>query len=245
MINIENIKFSYDKSETIFDNFSLNIDKGEFLCIVGNSGCGKSTLLRLIAGLEFPQEGLIKVDNEPVKGPSIDRSIVFQSYSLFPWLSVENNLKFALKASKKFTKEEIVSRTGFYIEKVGLSDSKKKYPFQLSGGMRQRTAFARSLALDSKILLLDEPFGALDTKIRKELQDLVSMIWHENQEKTIILITHDLREALSVASRIVFMQKGLIIEDMKFSEAERNNFKNYELADEKLKLISKLEALYE
>lgn len=245
MIDIDSIKFSYENGDLVFDDFSLSIKEGEFLCVIGKSGCGKSTLLKLLAGLEFPQAGSIKVGDKPIEGPSIDRTIVFQSYSLFPWMTVEGNIKFALERAKKFTKDQIRERTDFYLEKVGLTDSKKKYPFQLSGGMRQRTAIARSFALDSQILLLDEPFGALDIKIRKELQDLVYEIWKENPEKTIILITHDLREAIDIASRIVFMKDGIIQKDIAISEAERTDFNKASTGQDKIDLLLELEALYE
>lgn len=245
MIDIDSIKFSYENGDLVFDDFSLSIKEGEFLCVIGKSGCGKSTLLKLLAGLEFPQAGSIKVDGKSIEGPSIDRTIVFQSYSLFPWMTVEGNIKFALERAKKFTKDQIRERTDFYLEKVGLTDSKKKYPFQLSGGMRQRTAIARSFALNSEILLLDEPFGALDIKIRKELQDLVYEIWKENPGKTIILITHDLREALAIASRIVFMKDGIIQNDMSISEDDRADFDKAGNEHDKMDMLLELESLYE
>lgn len=201
-------------------------------------------MLRLITGLEFPQCGSITLDDGEIEPPPIDCSIVFQSYSLFPWLTVEGNIKFALKMAKKFSPQEIEERTDFYLERVGLSEHKKKYPFQLSGGMRQRTAIARSLAIDSKILLLDEPFGALDIKIRRDLQKLVRDIWEEDHEKTIVFVTHDISEALSVGNRIVFLKKGKIESDILIGEEERSNYGSCYFNEHSKELLE-LEKLYE
>lgn len=212
MIEVKNIVFSYNNSaDKVLNNLSLTVEDGEFLCIIGHSGCGKSTLLRLIAGLDLPLGGNITIDGKEVEGPSAERSIVFQQYSLFPWLTVKGNITFALTKSRRFKKEEISERADYFLEKVGMLKHKNKFPYQLSGGMRQRTAIAKALSLDSPFLLLDEPFGALDTQIRGELQRLLSELWQSGEKrKTVIFVTHDLEEALIMGSRIVFMKDGVL-----------------------------------
>lgn len=215
MIKIDNITFSYARSkENVLSNLNLTVKDGEFLCIIGHSGCGKSTLLRLVAGLDVPTEGVITVDGDLVTGPKAERTIVFQQYSLFPWLTVKKNVLFALKKTEKFLRQEMEERAEYFLEKTGMEDALDKYPYQLSGGMRQRTAIARALAMDSPFLLLDEPFGALDTKIRRELQGLLRQLWEKSAEKkTVIFVTHDLDEAMIMGSRIVFIKEGRIFHD--------------------------------
>ena len=207
MIQINDVSFRYSEdTKNILENFHLTVEDGEFLCVIGHSGCGKSTLLRLVAGLDFPQKGEILVDGETVRSPAVERSIVFQQYSLFPWLTVKKNVLFALKKTKKYSKEEAEARAELFLSRTGLAGDMDKYPYQLSGGMRQRTAIARALAVDSPFLLLDEPFGALDTKIRKELQSLLKELWENadtGKRKTVIFVTHDLEEAMIMGSRIV------------------------------------------
>lgn len=215
MIKIDKVTFSYPKSrESVLSDLSLTIEDGEFLCIIGHSGCGKSTLLRLIAGLDTPENGSIAVNGNAVTGPETDRTIVFQQYSLFPWMTVKKNVLFALKKTGKFSSQEMEQRAEFFLEKTGMKDAMDKYPYQLSGGMRQRTAIARALAMDSPFLLLDEPFGALDTKIRRELQDLLRKLWEKSEDKkTVIFVTHDLEEAMIMGSRIVFIKDGRIFRE--------------------------------
>lgn len=215
MIKIDNVTFSYPKSqESVLSDLSLTIEDGEFLCIIGHSGCGKSTLLRLIAGLDTPEKGSIAVDGKAVTGPETDRTIVFQQYSLFPWMTVKKNVLFALKKTGKFPQAQMESRAEFFLEKTGMKEAMDKYPYQLSGGMRQRTAIARALAMDSPFLLLDEPFGALDTKIRKELQDLLRKLWEKSEDKkTVVFVTHDLEEAMIMGSRIAFIKDGRIFRE--------------------------------
>ncbi|MFR7989904.1 MAG: ABC transporter ATP-binding protein [Anaerovoracaceae bacterium] len=212
MIELESVDFKYPGNSTnILEDFNLTVEDGEFLCVIGHSGCGKSTLLRLVAGLDLPQKGEIRIDGSPITGPGAERTIVFQQYSLFPWLTVKKNVLFALKKSGKYGKKEASARAELFLEKTGLRDHMDKYPYQLSGGMRQRTAIARALALDSPFLLLDEPFGALDTKIRKELQTLLKDLWEKGeQKKTVIFVTHDLDEAMIMGSRIVFIRDGKV-----------------------------------
>ena len=177
------------------------VRENDFVTILGPSGCGKSTLLRLVAGLDAPSCGQILLDGQPVRGPGADRGVVFQSYTLFPWLTVEQNIRFGLRergVSEAVQKE----RSDFFIAKVGLRGFEQHYPKQLSGGMQQRTAIARALANDPKMLLLDEPFGALDNQTRVLMQELLLGIW-EQAQKTVLFVTHDIDEAIFMASRVV------------------------------------------
>lgn len=219
MINIRDINFIYPKSEHFaLKGLSLDVEDGEFLCIIGHSGCGKSTLLRLVAGLDAPSGGEILVDGKKVTGPSTDRSIVFQQYSLFPWLTVKENVTFAVHKTGRFSKSEAAERAVFFLNKAGLAQVHNHYPYQLSGGMRQRTAIARALAMDAPYLLLDEPFGALDTKIRKDLQKLLRDLWKETG-KTVIFVTHDLEEAMIMGQRIVFIAGGKISREKRIDDS--------------------------
>jgi len=180
---------------------SLDVEDNDFITVLGPSGCGKSTLLRLVAGLETPSSGEILLDGARVQGPGADRGVVFQSYTLFPWLTVRQNICFGLreKAMPETMQREISSQ---YIAKVGLRGFEDHYPKQLSGGMQQRVAIARALANDPKILLLDEPFGALDNQTRVLMQELLLGIW-ESARKTVMFVTHDIDEAIFMASRVV------------------------------------------
>jgi len=182
---------------------TLNIARNDFVTILGPSGCGKSTLLRIVAGLDRPTTGTVVAAGRPVTGPGVDRGMVFQSYTLFPWLSVRENIAFGLREKGVAEKEkwEIVDS---YIDKVGLRGFENHWPKQLSGGMQQRTAIARALANDPRILLLDEPFGALDNQTRALMQELLLGIW-EREQKTVLFITHDIEEAVFMASRVVTM----------------------------------------
>lgn len=220
MIQVEGVSFAYPETgEKILKEISFTVEEGEILCIIGQSGSGKSTLLRLLAGLERPQSGEIFIDGKAVKGPSCECSVVFQQYSVFPWLTVRENVAFALKRTGKFDRREITQQAELFLKKVGLEKDMEKYPYQLSGGMRQRTAIARALATESPYLLLDEPFGALDTKIRKELQILLLELWKvSGKKKTIVFVTHDLEEALLLGSRILFVKDGKIAREKVISE---------------------------
>ena len=181
----------------------LTVAKNDFITILGPSGCGKSTLLRIIAGLDRPSAGRVLVEGREVRGPGPDRGMVFQSYTLFPWLTVAENIGFGLRERGVPVSErrEIVAS---YIDKVGLRGFEGHYPKQLSGGMQQRTAIARALANDPAILLLDEPFGALDNQTRGLMQELLLGIW-ERERKTVIFVTHDIEEAIFMASRVIVM----------------------------------------
>ena len=182
---------------------SLEVGDNDFITVLGPSGCGKSTLLRLVAGLETPTAGEILLDGASIAGPSADRGVVFQSYTLFPWLTVRQNICFGLR-EKSLPVAQQREISAHYIAQVGLRGFEDHYPKQLSGGMQQRVAIARALANDPKILLLDEPFGALDNQTRVLMQELLLGIW-EQAQKTVMFVTHDIDEAIFMASRVVVM----------------------------------------
>ncbi|NEP76476.1 MAG: ABC transporter ATP-binding protein [Okeania sp. SIO2G5] len=190
------------------EDISLDIEPNTFVTIIGPSGCGKSTLLNMVAGLSDATEGELLLNERPITGPGPDRGMVFQTYALMPWMTVEDNIRFAvetvhpkmpLKQQKRIVKE--------HIQLVGLEGAEKKHPHELSGGMRQRVGIARALAIDPQILLMDEPFGALDALTRGFLQEEVERIW-EQKRKTVIMITHSIEEALLLSDRIVMMTRG-------------------------------------
>jgi NitT/TauT family transport system ATP-binding protein len=182
---------------------NLRIADNDFVTILGPSGCGKSTLLRLIAGLDHASSGRIMLDGRPVTRPGPDRGMVFQSYTLFPWLSVADNIAFGLR-EKGVPAERRTEIVREWLSRIGLTGFERHYPKQLSGGMQQRTAIARALANDPAILLLDEPFGALDNQTRALMQELLLGIW-ERDRKTVVFVTHDIEEAIFLGSRVVVM----------------------------------------
>ncbi len=184
-------------------NINHTINQGEFVTILGPSGCGKSTLLRIIAGLENITSGEVRLNGELLGEPSAERGMVFQSYTLFPWLNVRQNIEFGLK-QKRLNPKQCNDISGYFLGRVGLTKFAEYYPKQLSGGMQQRVALARAIANDPKILLMDEPFGALDHHTRGLMQELLSEIWQDNQ-KTILFVTHDIEEALYLATQSVVM----------------------------------------
>ena len=188
---------------TALDRISLEVDENEFAVIVGPSGCGKSSLLRLVAGLIQPTAGAIYLDGKRVTKPGKDRGMVFQSYTLFPWLTVQDNLEFGLKIGGVAAEERAAVARRFIAE-VGLEGFERAYPKQLSGGMMQRVALARALANDPDILLMDEPFGALDSQTRSLMQELLLKIW-EHSHKTVLFITHDIDEAILLGDRVHVM----------------------------------------
>lgn len=188
---------------TTLDRISFQVHRREFMCVLGPSGCGKSTLIRIIAGLDTPTSGAVLLDGKQVDGPGPDRGMVFQSYTLFPWLTVKENVMFGLRmAGKSASIAESESRE--WINLVGLSKFENSYPHQLSGGMKQRVAIARALANRPRILLLDEPFGALDAQTRAQMQAYLLEIWR-NVDVTILFITHDLDEAVYLSDRILIL----------------------------------------
>jgi NitT/TauT family transport system ATP-binding protein len=210
------------------EDTSLHVNKEEFVSILGPSGCGKSTILRIVAGLEESSGGSIKVSDEEVMGPSVNRGMVFQSYTLFPWLNVRDNIEFGLKLKglNATKRKEISDR---YLELVGLEQFANSYAKELSGGMKQRVAIARSLANNPEVLLMDEPFGALDAQTKQSMQHLLLNIW-KKEKTTILFITHDIDEAIFLSQRIYVMQArpGRIIEEI---DADLNLFNDGELVE--------------
>ena len=178
----------------------FDVGQNDFVTILGPSGCGKSTLLRIVAGLDFPSTGQVLLDGQPVDGPGADRGMVFQSYTLFPWLNIAQNIRFGLR-ERGLPEAQQKERSDYFIAKVGLRGFEQHFPKQLSGGMQQRTAIARALANDPKILLMDEPFGALDNQTRVLMQELLLGIW-EAERKTVMFVTHDIDEAIFMANRV-------------------------------------------
>ena len=178
----------------------FEVHENDFVTILGPSGCGKSTMLRIVAGLDHPTTGRVLLDGRPVEGPGADRGMVFQSYTLFPWLTIEQNIRFGLR-ERSLPETQQKERTDYFIAKVGLRGFEQHFPKQLSGGMQQRTAIARALANDPRILLLDEPFGALDNQTRVLMQELLLGIW-ESARKTVLFVTHDIDEAIFMANRV-------------------------------------------
>ena len=234
IIEIKNLSLTYENDETSYTalkNINLSIHEGEFVCIVGSSGCGKSTLLGVLEGLNKPSAGEVYINGKPLTGPGTERAVVFQNYSLFPWMTAKQNIAFAVyqtnKKTKKISKKEALEIAQEFLEKVELKGFENKLPGKLSGGMQQRVAIARALACNPQILLMDEPFGALDAKIRENLQELLLKLWRdEEKKKTIIFVTHDLSEAIFLADRIVFMVPKEIHEvlDIRIPRPrERNN----------------------
>jgi NitT/TauT family transport system ATP-binding protein len=205
-LHIHNVSKTYrsDGQEVLaVDEIDLKIKNKEFATILGPSGCGKSTLLRIVAGLIKPTKGIVRLDGNVISRPGQDRGMVFQSYTLFPWLTVTENIRFGLEISGMATAEQERIAQEF-VEKVGLKGFEKTYPRGLSGGMKQRVAIARALANNPAILLLDEPFGALDAQTRALMQELLTQIWEE-LHKTILFVTHDVEEAIFLSDRVFIM----------------------------------------
>jgi NitT/TauT family transport system ATP-binding protein len=200
-------------------DINLEIEEGEFICLLGPSGCGKSTLLKIIAGLIPASSGRITIDGKPINGPGPERAVVFQDYALFPWMTVRDNIEFGLEARKlaRSARKEISTKL---LRTVGLSDFADRFPHHLSGGMKQRVSIARALAVNPSLLLMDEPFGALDAQTRQTLQDELLRIWREYR-KTVIFVTHSIEEAIYLSDRIVVMtaRPGRIKEIVTVQEA--------------------------
>lgn len=185
------------------DNVNIQVKKNEFVALLGTSGCGKSTLLRMMCGLDFPTEGSILFNGKEITGPGMDRGMVFQGYTLFPWMSNVQNVAFGLK-EQKVPNAESIERAEEILKEVGLKGFENVYPKELSGGMRQRVAIARALASNPDSLLLDEPFGALDAQTRSSMQELTLEMWRK-YPKTVVMVTHDVEEAVLMADRIIVM----------------------------------------
>lgn len=194
---------------TVFENANFSIEKSEFVCIIGHSGCGKSTIMNILAGLDAPTEGGIIMGGKEIAGPSLERGVVFQNYSLLPWLSALKNVMFGVRARHPdWSKDKVIEHSQTYLKMVGLTDGAEyRKPSQLSGGMRQRVSIARAFAIQPQLLLLDEPFGALDALTRGTIQDELIRIWSAT-EQTVFMITHDVDEAILLADRILLMTNG-------------------------------------
>jgi len=219
-IEVRHAYLNYKDNDVIYNALSdlnFSVDEGEFVSIIGSSGCGKSTILNVLTGLLPLTNGEIMIDGVPVNAPGKDRGVIFQHYSLFPWMTAKRNVSFGIKQIVEGkSRKEIDEISDKYLELVGLDEFKNKYPFQLSGGMQQRVAIARTLALDSEIIFLDEPFGAIDAKTRLTLQDLLLELL-ETRKKTVVFVTHDVEEAIFLSDRILFMSNKHIEEEIKVS----------------------------
>ena len=248
---VNDLAFAYPDApdKLIIKDINLEIKSGEFVCLLGQSGCGKSTLLKLLAGLQKPSEGEITIDREPIKGASLERTVVFQDYGLFPWMTAGDNILLALQQRyPKRKKKELKDLAMEMLQQVGLDKSVyKKLPKELSGGMKQRCAIARSLGVDAPILLMDEPFGALDAVTRAKLQDLILKLWSKDEvKKTVFFVTHDVDEALLLANRIVVLGQSPsnVIYDCKIQDANRatrdNQFENLEVLKLRNELIKQI-----
>ncbi len=193
---------------TVFAQVNFSIRKGEFVCIIGHSGCGKSTILNILAGLDSASEGAVIMDGKEVAGPSLDRGVIFQNHSLLPWKSALKNVTFAVQARwRDWSKAQVLAHSLRYLELVGLKGAEARKPAQLSGGMRQRVGIARAFAIQPKLLLMDEPFGALDALTRGTIQEELITIW-ERSGQTVFMITHDVDEAILLADKILLMTNG-------------------------------------
>lgn len=214
LLEIQNLTRRYpspdgDEPLTVFENASFDIKRGEFVCIIGHSGCGKSTIMNVLAGLDTATSGVVIMDGQEIAGPSLDRGVVFQNYSLLPWMSALKNVMFGVRARfPKWSRQQVRDHSYKHLEMVGLGDgAEQRKPSQLSGGMRQRVSIARAFAIQPKLLLLDEPFGALDALTRGTIQDELIRVWSDT-DQTVFMITHDVDEAILLADRILLMSNG-------------------------------------
>ncbi|MCT7950963.1 ABC transporter ATP-binding protein [Ancylothrix sp. C2] len=211
-LEIDNVTKSYTNAEgkesVILDGVSLNVAENEYISVIGHSGCGKSTLLKIVAGLEKATSGSVRLDGREIRKPGAERMMVFQHYGLLPWLTVRENIRLAIdEVLKNATKAEKISLVNEHLAMVNLTPAADKYPDEISGGMKQRVGIARALAIRPKMLLMDEPFGALDALTRGKLQKQVLDIW-ENHRQAVMMITHDVDEAIYMSDRIVMMTNG-------------------------------------
>jgi nitrate/nitrite transport system ATP-binding protein len=207
-LKIEKLSKAFVPAKPVFADVSFTLDKGEFVCIIGHSGCGKTTILNVLAGLDTATSGDVFMDNREVAGPSLERGVVFQSHALMPWLSVRKNIAFAVNSRwPDWSRSQVAAQVEKYVAMVGLSEAIDKKPSQLSGGMKQRVGIARAFAIQPKMLLLDEPFGALDALTRGTIQDELMSIVRATQQ-TVFMITHDVDEAILLADRILLMTNG-------------------------------------
>jgi len=246
MLSISHLKkvFTKGKGEEkllAIKEFSLDVEEGEFICLLGPSGCGKTTLLRIVAGLDFQTEGNILINGNKIAGPGSDRGMVFQEFGLFPWRTSRKNIEFGLELRKVPAKErQAISQK--YIDLVGLKGFENAHPYELSGGMKQRVGIARALANDPAVLLMDEPFGALDAQTRNLMQKELLRIWSETR-KTVLFVTHSVDEACFLADRIVVMtaRPGTIKEIFPIHWARPRDRASVEFAALRKKILAELE----
>ncbi|MDR1021507.1 MAG: ABC transporter ATP-binding protein [Synergistaceae bacterium] len=245
-IELRNLSLAYESGNERFlalENINLSIESGEFVCVIGSSGCGKSTLLGVLEGLIFPSFGEALIDGVPITGTGPERSVVFQHYSLFPWMSAKRNVAFGVRQVTSASTKDVNEIAEDFLLKVGLGGFMDKLPAELSGGMQQRVAIARALAVNPKILLMDEPFGAIDAKTRVQLQELLLSLWGADKErKTVVFVTHDTDEALLLSDRIVFMGPRHIEREITVPferpRSEATFFSNPEYAELRKSLVS-------
>jgi nitrate/nitrite transport system ATP-binding protein len=229
LISIEGLARRFGET-AVFENIWFGIERGEFVCLIGHSGCGKTTILNVLAGLDQPSDGTVIVDNREIDGPSLDRAVIFQGHALLPWLSVMGNIAFAVASRwPSWSRARVQDHARKFIELVGLKGAEGKRPAQLSGGMKQRVGIARALSIQPKMLLMDEPFSALDALTRGMLQDEVLRICADTRQ-TVFMITHDVDEAILLADRIVLMTNGpdariaeIVLNTMPKNERQRND----------------------
>jgi nitrate/nitrite transport system ATP-binding protein len=220
---------------TVFEDLWLSMERGEFTCIIGHSGCGKTTVLNILAGLDQPSDGAVIVDNQAIEGPSIDRAVIFQSHALLPWRTVLGNVAYAVSSKwRKWSRAQVEAHAKKFIDLVGLGGAEHKRPAELSGGMKQRVGIARALSIEPKIMLMDEPFSALDALTRGTLQDEVRRIC-QTTDQTVFMITHDVDEAIYLADRIILMTNGPgavfgeIVDNPLPKDRKRNDFHRHPL----------------
>ena len=246
-IVIDNMSFRYESGQEVFNNLSFEVEKGEFVCLLGQSGCGKSTLLKLIAGLHKPTSGSIKLDGKLIEKANLGMAVVFQDYGLFPWMSAGDNISLAIR--QKFRNIDKMSSKKIALDMMKRVDLEEdvyyKLPKELSGGMKQRCAIAQAFALDAPVLLMDEPFGALDAVTRSGLQDLLLELWAaESEKKTIVFVTHDVDEALLLADKIVVLGQSstnnilyICNLDRKEERRRENQFSDSQILEKRNELI--------
>ncbi len=243
LIVLKDVQLTYgtkNKTVAALKDINLKIRKGEFLCILGPSGCGKSTMLNIIAGFLKQSEGEVLMDGAPINGPDCHRGVMFQESNLYPWLTVGRNVEFGPKI-RKVDKDKIREIRQYYLKQVQLEGFEEKRVFELSGGMKQRCALARVLANEPEVILMDEPFGALDALTRTNMQQLMRTVWKENNN-TVILITHDIDEALTLGTRVIVMSKrpGRIVKDIPLNFTEEiyrdNQMERIKYTDEYFKI---------
>lgn len=212
-LEVQGLKKSYpgkgkNPESVIFEHANFQIEKGEFVCVIGHSGCGKSTILNILAGLDDASDGVVIMDGKEISGPSLERGVVFQNYSLLPWRTALQNITFAVQARwPQWSKDQVVEHSMKYLDLVGLKGAEHRKPSELSGGMRQRVSIARAFATQPQMLLMDEPFGALDALTRGVIQEELIKIWSESKQ-TVFMITHDVDEAILLSDRILLMSNG-------------------------------------